>query len=581
MHYYNEFDPFAANWLRNLMQRGLITDGIVDERSITDVDAKDLVGHEQCHFFGGIGGWPLAFRLAGIPESLNVWSMSCPCQPFSHAGKQKAQKDARHLWPVCVPLIRSGQPEWIFGEQVASAVRFGWLDEVKNDLEEMGYIFGCAILTASSIGAPHIRARIFWGAKLLTNVSACCNIETDRRTYGDSYATMHEMQSDVSSRRFWMGKQGQEQAQIRLQGMQPQTTGQISCRTQGREEPESARIQIKKPASRQEVRSRISSEIPVANDASACEEEGGKVRMGIRPGSAFRGIQESSSQDEMRDDWNRFGVRRRCRKSRKAILQHPINRSHRRASWIYLQKHPDCLLGNECSDGNMGRGCLKVRDDSVAEGSVNETDVDVRRRTESARRDTSAREARNILAGGSVWTWGSGIRPQMECDYIASGSIDSDNHSVGAPHIRQRIYWGAKRVSDTGGYRIRAEESGGDGSTSRGVQNQDWERQRIRLDVGNGSSRLSHTDEFQFLGKPSTGKQSVLECDQGNVRCGLLHTSQPGSQGYAGNGDGGDESGRIVAASAWSDFTVGRFRDGKYRRIGRGVRESNSSPTWA
>jgi DNA (cytosine-5)-methyltransferase 1 len=35
--YYNEHDPFAAAWLRELIKAGLIAPGIVDERSIEDV----------------------------------------------------------------------------------------------------------------------------------------------------------------------------------------------------------------------------------------------------------------------------------------------------------------------------------------------------------------------------------------------------------------------------------------------------------------------------------------------------------------------------------------------------------------
>lgn len=59
-HYYNEFDPKAAAWLRELIRAGLIPDGHVDTRSIAEVQPGDLAGFVQCHFFAGIGGWPLA-----------------------------------------------------------------------------------------------------------------------------------------------------------------------------------------------------------------------------------------------------------------------------------------------------------------------------------------------------------------------------------------------------------------------------------------------------------------------------------------------------------------------------------------
>jgi DNA (cytosine-5)-methyltransferase 1 len=65
--YYNENDPYAAQWLRNLIDAGHIADGAVDERDIRSVHARDLQGYTQCHFFAGIGGWSLALRLAGWP----------------------------------------------------------------------------------------------------------------------------------------------------------------------------------------------------------------------------------------------------------------------------------------------------------------------------------------------------------------------------------------------------------------------------------------------------------------------------------------------------------------------------------
>jgi len=85
--YYNEIDPFAAQWLRNLIAAGHIAPGIVDERSIEDVIPEELEVYTQCHFFAGIGGWSYALRLAGWPDDKKVWTGSCPCQAFSNAGK--------------------------------------------------------------------------------------------------------------------------------------------------------------------------------------------------------------------------------------------------------------------------------------------------------------------------------------------------------------------------------------------------------------------------------------------------------------------------------------------------------------
>lgn len=79
---YNENDKYAAEWLRNLISAGELPGGDVDERSITELQADDILGHETVHFFAGIGGWPLALRIAGWPGDVPVWTGSCPCQPL-------------------------------------------------------------------------------------------------------------------------------------------------------------------------------------------------------------------------------------------------------------------------------------------------------------------------------------------------------------------------------------------------------------------------------------------------------------------------------------------------------------------
>jgi DNA (cytosine-5)-methyltransferase 1 len=162
--YYNEIDPYAAQWLRNLIDEGLIPAGDVDERDIRLVRPDDLSSYTQCHFFAGIAGWSLALRLAGWADDRPVWTGSCPCQPFSAAGKGQASGDERHLWPVWFELIRACRPATIFGEQVEAAIGWGWLDLVYSDLEQEGYAVGAAVLPAASVGAPHVRNRLWFTA---------------------------------------------------------------------------------------------------------------------------------------------------------------------------------------------------------------------------------------------------------------------------------------------------------------------------------------------------------------------------------------------------------------------------------
>jgi len=161
MNYYNEFEPFAAEWLKELIREGLIPDGEVDTRSIVDVEPGDLKDFTQCHFFAGIGGWAYAARLAGWRDDRPMWTGSPPCQPFSVAGKQKGTDDERHLWPVWFRLVRECRPSIIFGEQVSSAIRHGWLDSLQEDLEAENYACAAAVLPASGVGALHKRDRLW------------------------------------------------------------------------------------------------------------------------------------------------------------------------------------------------------------------------------------------------------------------------------------------------------------------------------------------------------------------------------------------------------------------------------------
>ena len=164
--YYNENDKQTCAWLRELIKQDLIAPGDVDERDIRDVRSDDLVQFKQIHFFAGIGVWSYALRNAGWPDDRPVLTGSCPCQPFSGAGKKTGTKDKRHLWPEMYRLI-AGLPEskrapTIFGEQVANAE--SWFDALQNDLARENYAAGLVVFPACSVGAPHLRQRLYWFA---------------------------------------------------------------------------------------------------------------------------------------------------------------------------------------------------------------------------------------------------------------------------------------------------------------------------------------------------------------------------------------------------------------------------------
>ncbi len=159
MTYFNDSEAFPCAWLARLFPEAHI-----DERSIRDVQPRDIATFRRVHLFAGIGGWEYALRLAGWPDDREVWTGSCPCQPFSQAGKRRGEADERHLWPEMRRLIAECRPATIFGEQVASRAGREWLSGVRADLEELGYEVGAADLCAAGVAAPHIRQRLYWVA---------------------------------------------------------------------------------------------------------------------------------------------------------------------------------------------------------------------------------------------------------------------------------------------------------------------------------------------------------------------------------------------------------------------------------
>ena len=162
--YYNEYDKKKCYALKQLMADGHISKGEIDDRPIQEVMPDDIKDYTRCHFFAGIGLWDYALELAGWEQDRHVWTGSCPCQPFSSAGRQKGKTDDRHLWPEWFRLIKKCGAATIFGEQVATAITKGWLDDVYQGLEAQNYAVGSVVLPASSVGAPHRRERLWFVA---------------------------------------------------------------------------------------------------------------------------------------------------------------------------------------------------------------------------------------------------------------------------------------------------------------------------------------------------------------------------------------------------------------------------------
>lgn len=223
--FYNDNDPFACEWLRNLIAAGHLPAGDVVCKDIRELRGEDVEGYERVSLFAGIGGWDYALELAGWPKGRSIWTASCPCPPFSAAGRKYCPnchrsrlgfvgwdefgcpecdyRDPRHLWPSLRNLIRECRPDTIVGEQVASNNGRGWLARVQVDLQELGFAFGAQDSCAASVAAPHIRQRLFWVANAVRVNSR------ERRIAGGQEGARRQYGHDDDGRASWLGSPSQ------------------------------------------------------------------------------------------------------------------------------------------------------------------------------------------------------------------------------------------------------------------------------------------------------------------------------------------------------------------------------------
>lgn len=164
--YYNDNNHFCAQVLRMNIQRGLLPEGTVDERSITEIHASDFVGYNHIHLFAGIGGFPLGLQWADFPQSIRVLTGGFPCQDISKAGKGAGLKGEKSgLWSEMYRLILEAidcdcRFDYILIENVSALTGRG-LADILTDLAKAGYDAEWFCLRASDTGAPHARERIF------------------------------------------------------------------------------------------------------------------------------------------------------------------------------------------------------------------------------------------------------------------------------------------------------------------------------------------------------------------------------------------------------------------------------------
>lgn len=121
-------------------------DGIFEQFPIFNMDIETFIGSGLCQQYHGY---------------VDLISAGFPCQPFSTAGKQLGEADPRNKWPETLECIRQIRPRFTFLENVPSLVVCGYFNTIIADLTESGYNCRWRVLSASELGANHIRKRLW------------------------------------------------------------------------------------------------------------------------------------------------------------------------------------------------------------------------------------------------------------------------------------------------------------------------------------------------------------------------------------------------------------------------------------
>lgn len=126
------------------------------------------------------------FPWAEFRGRVDILSGGYPCQPFSAAGKRLGTEDSRHLWPFIANGIRLMQPRVCFFENVEGHISLG-LRAVIEELGNLDYETTWGIFSASEVGAPHQRKRVFILAHLI-----------DKRSQGRLCGRTHQEWKDIN-----------------------------------------------------------------------------------------------------------------------------------------------------------------------------------------------------------------------------------------------------------------------------------------------------------------------------------------------------------------------------------------------
>lgn len=94
--------------------------------------------------------------------SVDIISGGFPCQDLSIVGRQEGIAGSRSgLWKEYLRIIREVRPRFVFVENVAGLLMGGAIGVVLGDLASSGFDAEWSCFSASQVGAPHKRERVW------------------------------------------------------------------------------------------------------------------------------------------------------------------------------------------------------------------------------------------------------------------------------------------------------------------------------------------------------------------------------------------------------------------------------------
>lgn len=102
---------------------------------------------------GPVGEWRVDLVCAGVP-----------CQPVSHAGKQKGANDERWMWGEALRVVADLQPTFFVAENPIGILNHDGgrtFRGLLRALASVGYVCEWHVIAAADVGAPHLRQRVW------------------------------------------------------------------------------------------------------------------------------------------------------------------------------------------------------------------------------------------------------------------------------------------------------------------------------------------------------------------------------------------------------------------------------------